>query len=357
MLGDDVVFDNQTGAWKVEDVGEEQQLGGVPTRCHVPDDTECDRWFGAMWTAHTPQPTVPPKAVSWRQGAIPVSLRFSCLEPGSRFLATSLEDPSTGNLAAPAWRVPPCRQPQSPPPSPPEPPSLSRLQSAASRGRLVGGWTRARLRDSASIDTETEGRSVGWVAHPTQALRRSDDRVVSRALAFNIGSSVTTVARTMRWQARSVREPGAGSRMTRLARRQFAYTSLNEVLLKASLTHSWDRRDWPAVGKILFGWGGNLFAFYAMLLLFNLYGCELFEPREPADGKPPAGNTDELIIAWVLSAFQRFVLHEPTLILAGKALPILFTSSFCANCCGESIVNLLSVVFTGIMACIAEIKG
>ena len=246
MLGDDVVFDNQTGAWKVEDVGEEQQLGGVPTRCHVPDDTECDRWFGAMWTAHTPQPTVPPKAVSWRQGAIPVSLRFSCLEPGSRFLATSLEDPSTGNLAAPAWRVPPCRQPQSPPPSPPEPPSLSRLQSAASRGRLVGGWTRARLRDSASIDTETEGRSVGWVAHPTQALRRSDDRVVSRALAFNIGSSVTTVARTMRWQARSVREPGAGSRMTRLARRQFAYTSLNEVLLKASLTHSWDRRDWCA---------------------------------------------------------------------------------------------------------------
>ena len=36
-----------------------------------------------------------------------------------------------------------------------------------------------------------------------------------------------------------------------------------------------------------------------------------------------AGNTDELLIAWAFSAFQRFVLHEPSLILAAKGLPIL----------------------------------
>lgn len=110
--------------------------------------------------------------------------------------------------------------------------------------------------------------------------------------------------------------------------------------------------------------------------VFSLYGCELFEPRDDPDD-PPAGNTDELILAWVLSAFQRFVrqlvdvkliphltglwchlsaetlfasiscsgaltqgatlhlllqvLHEPTLILAAKGLrvrsPTLFATS------------------------------
>jgi len=138
--------------------------------------------------------------------------------------------------------------------------------------------------------------------------------------------------------------------------RSYSYESLNDVTLKASLTHSWSRRDWKAVRKILFGWGTNIFLFVTMILVFSLYGCELFEPRDDPDD-PPAGNTDELILAWVLSAFQRFVLHEPTLILAAKGLPILFASAFCANCLGETIVNLLSICFSGVMACLAEIKG
>ena len=172
--------------------------------------------------------------------------------------------------------------------------------------------------------------------------------------------------------------------------RSYSYQSLNEVLLKASLTESWRRRDWPAVKKILFGWYASIFLFWLMILSFLLYGCELFEPRDLDDvtnttaaaistgarrlkasgggrggdslSRPPrrisvAGNTDELILAWALSAFQRFVLHEPTIILASRALPMMFASSFCANFCGETIVNLLTVFFTGIMACIAEIKG
>ena len=89
-----------------------------------------------------------------------------------------------------------------------------------------------------------------------------------------------------------------------------------------------------------------------------LYGCELFEPRDHvAEGAPLAGNTDELIFAWALSAFQRFVLHEPTLILAQKAAPMLFASAFCANCVGESMINVMTTCFEGLMACIAEIKG
>jgi len=54
---------------------------------------------------------------------------------------------------------------------------------------------------------------------------------------------------------------------------------------------------------------------------------------------------------------QRFVLHEPTLILAGKGLPILFASAFCANCCGETIVNTITLFFDIILACVKEIKG
>ena len=106
--------------------------------------------------------------------------------------------------------------------------------------------------------------------------------------------------------------------------RQFAYTSLHDVMLKASLTHSWKRRDWPSIRKILFGWVGNFICFGLMIFLFSLYMCELFEPppfgvssdsnttnatetglEEEQD--EPAGDTDELLIAWALSCFQRFV--------------------------------------------------
>jgi len=156
--------------------------------------------------------------------------------------------------------------------------------------------------------------------------------------------------------------------------RQFAYTSLHDVMLKASLTHSWKRRDWPSIRKILFGWVGNFICFGLMIFLFSLYMCELFEPppfgvssdsnttnateaglQEEQD--EPAGDTDELLIAWALSCFQRFILHEPIMILASKGLPILFASAFCANCCGETIVALIELVVMGIVACIKEIRG
>jgi len=169
------------------------------------------------------------------------------------------------------------------------------------------------------------------------------------------------------------------------SQRSFSYESLNEVLLKASLTRSWKRKDWPAVRKILFGWACNHLLFFTMLWVFLLYGCEIFEPNLESivetrrrlarggggagatagtasrDDTGPAlrvaGNTDELLIAWVLSAFQRFVLHEPTLILAQKGLPMLFASAFCANCCGETIVNSLSLFFEAVMAVVKEIRG
>ena len=185
--------------------------------------------------------------------------------------------------------------------------------------------------------------------------------------------------------------------------RNFSYASLDSVLLAASLTRSWSRRDWPAVRKIMFGWTTNILLFYGMLFGFLLYGCELFEPREHSETtkltagggrrrvpgssggsgrgvssssdllsdtlalngtvvnattvalQALGGSTTDFLYAWCFSALQRFVLHEPTLILAAKGLPILFASAFCANCVGETVVNILTVTFESVLTCIMEL--
>lgn len=137
---------------------------------------------------------------------------------------------------------------------------------------------------------------------------------------------------------------------------KFSYESFDEGQLKASLSESWKRKDWPAVKKILLGWTLSYLCFFSMLFTFACYGCLLFEDRRETPADAPPGNTDELIVSWILSAGQRFVLHEPTLILAAKGLPILFASEFCANCCGESIVNCLSILFNIIVASFKLLK-
>ena len=118
--------------------------------------------------------------------------------------------------------------------------------------------------------------------------------------------------------------------------RTFSYESLNGMLLKASLSESWKRNDWPGVRHILLGWSLQYVLLFGMLFSFLLYGCELLEPTDANDDPalPTAGRSEEFIFAWLLSAMQRFVLHEPTLILASKALPVLFSSAFFTNCCG-----------------------
>jgi hypothetical protein len=51
------------------------------------------------------------------------------------------------------------------------------------------------------------------------------------------------------------------------------------------------------------------------------------------------------------------VLFEPTLILANKGLPMLFSSVFCATCCGEAIVESLSLLITILTEAIKSIKS
>ena len=67
---------------------------------------------------------------------------------------------------------------------------------------------------------------------------------------------------------------------TRLATepRTFSYASLNEGLLKASLTYNWKEKNWAIVRKILLGWTLSFMLFGAMCFTIFLYGCQLFEP-------------------------------------------------------------------------------
>ena len=150
--------------------------------------------------------------------------------------------------------------------------------------------------------------------------------------------------------------------------------------------------------KILLGWTLSFLLFGIMCFIILLYGCQLFEPYlveddegdgsgesrrrltqkrvragDEADGDAQgqgdedvrrtirlvrqAGNPDALILAWLISCIQRFVLFEPTLILANKGLPMLFSSVFCATCCGEAIVESLSLLLTILAEAIKSIKS
>uniref|UniRef100_A0A7S3SUP0 Uncharacterized protein n=2 Tax=Emiliania huxleyi TaxID=2903 RepID=A0A7S3SUP0_EMIHU len=162
-----------------------------------------------------------------------------------------------------------------------------------------------------------------------------------------VGASEASVS-LKAWAAVAAAQSRARLEKLEPEQRNFSYQSLNDVVLKASPFHSWQRRDWKAMRLITFGWGSNLLALIAMSFTFAAYGCELFEPGDfsnvDAEGMSWAEGAAEYArlsnitlaeqlargdfgIAWALSAFQRFVLHEPTLIFAAKGLPVLFASA------------------------------
>ena len=153
------------------------------------------------------------------------------------------------------------------------------------------------------------------------------------------------------------------------AARSFSYESLNEGLLKASLSYTWKNKDWPGVRHILLGWGLSIGMFGIFLLMTLFFGCSLLEPQDPAKNPylPPLeegevsthvpGDTVELIRTWLFSCGLRFFLNEPMIILASKGLPILFASAFCANLCGEVIVESLNLLVTIMIEVIKSIKS
>ena len=237
----------------------------------------------------------------------PASARWSALAlspgtvPTAPTLATAGSAPTSGSFVS--TRLRPIRAPSNTLPSPP--PSPPPLATSRSNGALT-------------TSTRSSKGSLG------QLLRRgADSHSPSRRDA------------------------------TAAASRAFSYASLNEHLLSQSLTRSWTRRDHRTIARILFGWLSNLALFLGLMFIFSLYGCELFS----TEAIGPTANWQELLATWGFSLFQRFIVNEPMLIVISKGAPILFTSAFCANVCGETIVNLLGLMVAAIATCIRNIKA
>ena len=204
----------------------------------------------------------------------------------------------------------------SPPPSPPTLDAV--LQPSAT--------TQPTRRDASLRSVRFGARGLRQGMQPGAGVQVSGRAALNRSTSsLSINRSVNNLQSRLK---RAVSRLGS----THVPVRTYSYASLNEHLLVQSLTRSWARKDWRAVGRILFGWTANVVLFGGMCLLFALYGCEIYLATSAAE---VTGR--ELILSWVWSIFQRFIVNEPALILAGKGLPMLFSSAFCA-------LSLLSLI-------------
>lgn len=133
--------------------------------------------------------------------------------------------------------------------------------------------------------------------------------------------------------------------------RKYSHESLDDHLLKQSLTRNLKLRNGRAVVRILSGWLLSYVCFIGLLLTFSLYGCEIyfFATKNDVTGT-------ELLLSWAWSIFQRFIVNEPILIILGKVVPLLFSSALCTNVCGETVVNVLGYVVAGVSQCLKALR-
>ena len=213
----------------------------------------------------------------------------------------------------------------SPPPSPPTVPSPEGVESEP-KPPLAGTPPRRLM-------TPRFARQPSRPDQASPKLRR-DSSFGSSGRSGTVSSVQHILKRMM---------TNMGGRSLVKTERIYSYASLNEHFLSQSLTKSIQRKDWPAVRRILLGWGLNVFTFFAMILIFSLYACEIYHFTSNVDV-----TGQELLLSWAWSIMQRFVVNEPALILAGKGLPILFSSAFCANVCGETVANFLGLLVSAL---------
>ena len=79
-------------------------------------------------------------------------------------------------------------------------------------------------------------------------------------------------------------------------------------------------------------------------------GCEFYS----VESEPTAGKA--LLLSWTWSVVQRFMINEPALIFVGKGFPMLVASEACANLCGETVANVVGVLFEVLLAIAKELK-
>ena len=138
---------------------------------------------------------------------------------------------------------------------------------------------------------------------------------------------------------------GTGDELAKFER-QFVYASLNEHLVRLSLSRALRNCDWRRALQITLGWLINYLLFAFLLVVYIVYGC-VFESLSAED------NSEAFFWSWMWSLAQRFVAMEPLIILFGALVPVLFASQACANLCTESCNNFLGI---GFAVCITFMK-
>ena len=145
--------------------------------------------------------------------------------------------------------------------------------------------------------------------------------------------------------------------------RKFCYDSLNTYLLKRSLRRCL-RTYREAVGKpakdearrnllwVANGWFFNWLFFGGMLIVFVMYGCHI---KTLSPGDPKADEA--IMLAWLWSVGQRFLINEPVIILIGVAMPALFASKVCASVCTESCENGMEVCVETTVQFVKALRG
>ena len=145
--------------------------------------------------------------------------------------------------------------------------------------------------------------------------------------------------------------------------RKFCYDSLNTYLLKRSLRRCL-RTYREAVGKpakdearrnllwVANGWFFNWLFFGGMLIVFVMYGCHI---KTLSPGDPKADEA--IMLAWLWSVGQRFLINEPVIILVGVAMPALFASKVCGTVCTESCENGMEVCVETTVQFVKALRG
>ena len=111
--------------------------------------------------------------------------------------------------------------------------------------------------------------------------------------------------------------------------------SQDHHLVRHSIMHAIRNKDWRRAAPLLFTWFLQLGCCTGLAMLFTVYGCKL------TTGADSNADSRDVLMAWVISLIQRFILLEPFLIVLSVLLPVLVENSKVMSvlfpCCVEQL--------------------
>ena len=290
---------------------------------------------------------------------------------------------------------------RSPPPSPPEgsDPQGSGSQGSGQQGSgpqgstqgLVGPFRCMRLPSAFASRSKVGFQQSDSLSSGSTSSSKPTSPPVRQTSLSSASSGSENLKRQLSWRGRDFSMASLDTLLHASLRRTLRSRPLN----RARLCH------------ILAGWVGNYLVFVVMQLAFIAYGCKFAtegwgEEDEDASGSGNATNilrilgnstdfkisqnvttisinhtnaiisnvtsssssveaelvevnatngtshgdqiAEYLLLQWMISVGQRFLIAEPIIILLAFFIPICFASEFASNFCGETVNNLVGIV-------------